>query len=226
MNKRLLFLRAFAFTVISLFASESQAIFAIVLQSGVQNTVLDEGQGVYRYDYTLSFADTSLINGNWGFSITSFSVPYFNDASIGNITSPSGWSYQILNQDSFNLGNGAETLVWSTAGAGLFPDFCNLSNLSVNGWPANCFATLSGFGYSASFMPVAGPYNVSGVDYNYSGDPAVPGSPEAIADGLNTPVPLSSVPVPNSVILLAGGFIGLAFAYRLKGKSAIAFRPA
>lgn len=122
-----------------------------------------------------------------------FYVPYFSDAGITAINSPSGWSYTIEStNDLFSLGNSAGVIHWS-ASAG--------NELAL-------YDTLSGFTYTSSFTSsVKAPFRLeytSGA--SLEGDPPIPASPSAIAAGLT---PISTVPVPASIWLFGSGLLGL-----------------
>jgi len=169
------------------------------------STVTPTGSGSFNYSYTV-FGDVSSCVGFYGssnFYVNQFEVPYFPDAGVTTITSPAGWSYRILPTDTFSLGHGAETLVWtSTLGPGIAP--------SAGFTPAS---SLSGFGYTDSYAPVAGPAALRYADgYTDTFDPALPGSNTALADGLQpTSYPVSPVPEPSSWALFAAGFMLIGF---------------
>jgi hypothetical protein len=177
---------ALTFASSMLFASPSYGITVCSVPS-VADFVTPIGAGSYQYSYGVSIS-------NSGGCLTSgdrFAVPYFTDAGITNINSPTGWTYTIDNVDTFGLGFGAETLRWAAGGGFSIP---------VGG-------NLSGFGYTASYGAVKGPFSVSDGRRTVFGDPAIPGSPNALAAGLKQET--TAVPEPSggaflSSLLVAG----------------------
>lgn len=190
-------------------ASMSASALCSVMTPSPASTVTAEATGSYAYDYTLSGAGGSCVffYGSANYVIESFQVPYFADAGIRAIESPAGWTYAITDTDTFGLGSGAQTLVWTAdAGYGVQPD-------TGSGAP-----TLSGFGYTASYTSVYAPAGVllGTSPYLDFVDPALPGSPDALAAGLvPTPFPAASpVPEPSTALALFAGLGLLAFARR------------
>lgn len=188
-------------------APTSASALCYIATPSPASTVTPAGPGTYTYDYTLSGASGSCVffYGSANYAINAFEVPYFADAGITAITSPTGWSYAIEATDTFGLGSGAQTLVWTAgAGFGLQPD-------TGTGAP-----TLSGFGYASAYDSVYAPAGVlTGTSpFLTIVDPALPGSPAALAAGLvPTPFPsASAVPEPSGLaVMLAGlGLVALA----------------
>jgi hypothetical protein len=190
-----------------LMASTSASALCFISTPSPASTVTPDGSGNYAYEYTLSGASGSCVffYGSANYATNTFELPYFTDAGITGITSPTGWRVTIDPTDAFGLGGGAETLVWTAdAGYGVQPD-------TGAGAP-----TLSGFGYTAAYTSVYAPAGVllGSSPYLDIVDPALPGSPAALAAGLvPTPFPVaSSVPEPSAALaLLAGlGVLGIA----------------
>jgi hypothetical protein len=175
------------------------------------STVTAEGADGYAYAYTVTGAQGScpLFYGPEPYAIGSFQLPYFSDAGITDIRSPAGWTYAIVDTDEFGLGSGAETLVWTATGG------ATIGAASSEG-PAG---SLSGFGYTASYSSVysqAGVQTVSGA-FPILVDPALPGSPDALAAGLvPTTFPSASVvPEPSTLLTMFAG-LGLVMAARCR----------
>ncbi len=126
-----------------------------------------------------------------------FYIPYFSDAGITNISSPTGWSFSIENNnDLFNLGNNAGVLHWSTSPGNELP----------------LDTPLSGFTYSSSITnSVKAPFKI---EYSLGGfrigDPPIPASPLAIAAGLPA---ITTVPLPASLWLMG---VALMSLFRIK----------
>ncbi|MGD0959488.1 MAG: hypothetical protein ABSB19_06750 [Methylomonas sp.] len=182
----------------------------------VVSTVAELSPSSYQYDYDVSGFTLGSCSPNSPSYQNSFALPYFPDANISAIVTPAGWSYQILNEDFFNLGHGAETLVWATTGAGI-PNYYYTYNPTTNVTTFTPSGNLDGFGYTAAYSPVSGPDFVSNQGFNLNGiaaaigDPAVPSSPSAISAGLTTPLPLSSAaPEPPIGLLLPLGILLLS----------------
>jgi hypothetical protein len=125
-------------------------------------------------------------------AVRKFSMPYFSDADIFAISSPSGWSYEILADDTFNLGFGAGTLQWKADN--------NFSGIAMS-------ANLGGFSYMSPFAAGKGPFLATfGNAETFLGDPAIPLSPNAILAGLG---PVNEVPEPASYLLVLAGVAAL-----------------
>jgi len=136
------------------------------------------------YDYAFS------TGGNRPVSI---SMPYFADARIQDVVSPSGWAFSINSAlDTFGLGHSAGTITWtSTATADPFGIF---SFESAYGSAEGSVSALMLDGtVSTAVMPI-------------------PLSPLAAAAGfVPSPVP---VPEPTSLALLLIGLGGFTLAHR------------
>ena len=157
-------------------STSASALCSIDVQDPV-TTVTPGAAGTYGYAYAVAGVTGSCVGfGNAAnFQIGSFDLPYLPSAGISAITSPTGWSAQVVNTDTFGLGNGAETLVW-TAGAGY-----DIPAFVYDGNPA---PLLSGFGYTALGGPVAGlgGVQVSNDEYLTQLDVQFAGSPSAVPE--------------------------------------------
>ncbi len=123
-----------------------------------------------------------------------FYVPYFSDAGITSIGSPTNWSYSIeTSNDLFELGAGAGVIHWKALGEN-------------NG--INTTGSLDGFSYSSIIEgSVKAPFRTlfaNGSSIN--GDPAIPASPSAIAAGLT---PIATVPAPAATWLFGSGLLNI-----------------
>jgi len=194
---------ALLFAVLTTLASPSASAW---YASNPQVSVVDSNtlqQSVWQYSYTV-FNDTTCFGRCYdtvlGYSIPEymlavreFSIPFFSDAGITDIASPTGWQYQILNEDRFNLGFGAATLTWTAT--------TDQSGIAMD-------ANGGGFSYKTLFAPGKGPFSAGlGNGESFIGDPAIPLSPNAIAAGIGAP---SAVPEPGTIALILAGFAGLA----------------
>ncbi len=182
--------------LLALVAQSSLALCSVG-SAGLAAQVVTVSGGLYSYDYSVNVSPGSCTGSGW--NVTSFSLPYFTDAGIGNITSPSGWQAVISNSDPFGL-PGAETLTWSTAGSGI----------ATNGYTYGIVPV--GFGYLAAYAPVNAPMIEGYLNGDaFLVDPVIAGSPDALQAGL---LPVASTPIPDSIWLLGGGLAVFAFAVR------------
>ena len=170
----------------------------------ITDSVIQTGVASWQYDFAITnIAWWTPVAPHYSDSvrITDYLLPYFSDAGIAIAQTPTGWAWQIDAADSFNLGHGAKTLHWyatsvayGIAGTSLGDPFTH---------PAG--DTLGGFSYVADFGPIKSPFISKFHDgFSLTGDPALPGSPNANAAGLNTPF-ANGVPEPASLALLLAG---------------------
>ena len=196
-------------------ANSAHAFVSTTPNTVISDSVTQINSTDWSYGYTLT--NLTECFGNCGdtiqqkpiidywLTLSDFYIPYFSDAGIKNISSPTAWSVTIeVNNDVFNLGNGAGVLHWSTAlGQGI----------PVNG-------VLSGFGYEANFGPAKAPFQTKLTDGSiFLGDPLIPASPNAILAGL-PPVP-SQIPVPPTIYLFISGLVALGLKFRKKSLIAL-----
>ena len=146
----------------------------------VGSSVTPVGQ---RWDY--AFAVTNKTNETFCClppAIKDFSLPYFSDAGIAEISAPTDWNFEILGGNPFGL-KGADILHWftSTPSAELYR-----------------FGAAGIFGFTADFAAAKGPFQVAFSNAGtLFGDPSVPASPMALAAGLR---PIDAVPEPSQLV--------------------------
>jgi len=192
--------------VLPTLSAQAMAIGAASAQPDVVDTVIQIRPEAWQYRFAITNHSWSIPSLRDGVRIVEFDLPYFEDAQLSAIHAPSGWAWKVDSVDSFSLGNGAQTLVWYATAinfgiAGTTSDF-------FPGTPLPPGDTLLGFSFDAPFAPVKAPYKVSFKSMgDWSGDPALPGSPAAVAAGLNVGLPVSSVPEPTGLALLATGLL-------------------
>lgn len=175
--------------------------------SDIDDDIVYLPPSTWRYTYTLTNTTTCMGNcldtvgglsiTDYILSIREFAIPYFDDADIATILSPSNWTYSISSTDVFNLGFGAKAIVWEAV--------TDNAGIALG-------ATLGGFGYESSYEPGKGPYSFTlGNGTTSYGDPAIPLSPNAVAAGIS---PLSNVPEPEQYLLNLVGIAALATRLR------------
>jgi hypothetical protein len=214
MNNQKPFHRAagtFLFAAAMVLGSSSATATCSIQTAAPASTVTPDSAGTYDYGYAVQAVTGSCvdIHGSASYVIDAFEVPYFTDAGITNIVAPSGWTAAVVDTDTFNLGSGAETLVWTAAtGFGIQPD-------SVFASPS---APLAGFGYTALYGSAYAPAGLvlgSFQDLDIV-DPALPASPSALTAGLQLASfpSLSAVPEPSTLLAMLAGLGCLAVARR------------
>jgi hypothetical protein len=169
-------------------AVSGHAYALCVVGDNVTSTVTPDGAGVWLYDF-------SVLNGCNTHNqplLSDFYIPYFSDAGIANITTPTptnmlpvAWTYTIdPTDDIFGLGAGVI-------------DFHAATPIGYDSY--------SDFTYTANYDGVKGPFAMDLTTGRLFGDPMIPGSPDTIA-ALNG----AAVPEPKW-----SGIAGLAVAFAL-----------
>jgi hypothetical protein len=169
-------------------------IAALPTAGTVSSTVTQTGSNTWEYQFTVF--NTSPADYVSTPAVVSFEIPYFTDSGIQNITSPAGWTASVWDEHSFGSG-----LVWG-------------NDYSIN-YGIRPGQSLSGFGFTASFAPVKGPFILyfTGGD-RVMDDPAIPGSPLANSAGYTEAFPVTSVPEPETYAMMLAGLGLLGFAAR------------
>lgn len=187
-------------TTLALASASSHALIAWAEPSANIVDFVTGSASSWNYSYTVTNTTDCYLTcdaGTWYGELTSisqFALPFFTDAGISAIASPTGWSSQVAANDLFNLGNGTKTIIWTA-------DSTSTSILVGN--------TLSGFGYQANYSAGKGPYQITQVRGAIAlGDPAIPLSPLAQTAGIQ---PMTMVDEPaSSAMLIAGlGLMGV-----------------
>ena len=158
----------------------------------VSTTVTQVGATSWNYEFTVG-NDSLLPN-----FASQFALPYFSDAGITNLHSPTGWTTSYVDTvggtplSNWYLMNAApQALLWATSN--------QLDMVPVG-------SSLSGFGFTSPYSPVKGPSIV--LFSNGSGgvmDPGIPGSPSAIAAGFTASFPVTPVPETTSLAMMLVG---------------------
>ena len=170
-----------------------------VLNGSVSDTVTQTGPS--SWDYQFSVANSVPSGPVPPGLILSLVVPYFADAVFTNITDPASWTHSVINVSPFHdsltkaYPSVTQELVWSTQGAPIMPG-----------------QSLSGFGFTAAYGPVKGPYMLAGTGYPQVIDPPIPGSPNTIAAGFTQS--LAPIPEPETYALMLAGLGLLGFMAR------------
>ena len=181
----------------------ANAMYVIGETGSVSDIVTQTGSASWIYQLSISNPINPQYIGQA--SVVSLVVPYFSDAGISNITDPSNWTHSIIavtpTSDLLTQAYPKVTqeLVWSTTGAGVTPG-----------------QSLSGFGFTASYGPVKGPYLLGESYYQRPLskliDPPIPGSPNTIAAGFTQS--LAPIPEPETYSLMLAGLGLLGFMAR------------
>ena len=189
----------------------------------ISESVTQIGASSWQYSFSVTNMSSYLSSGFPSYAnevtIVEYKLPYFNDANITSILDPSGWTHSTVSQDSFSLGPGAQTLVWT-----VIPGFSGIAGAGVPSvWDPVAGDTLGGFSYVANYAPVKGPYTaVFGDGMSITGDPAIPGSPDARNAGLTTDMSyqVAAVPEPEAyaMMMVGLGVVGVVVRRR-KNKS-------
>jgi hypothetical protein len=209
-------------------------------QSHVSDTVADNGNGTWTYDYTVhndsSQPGSDSVNEPF---IVDWELPFFDDAgfAIGDVFSPTGWSAAIETIGTPNGTTGWDGVAeWQTPGDPLYagPDSPFTTTTQVLHWFSDCWvfggeaegcgefnpltnaigpgSSLADFGFIADFDKTNAPYQASWADLPVqTGDPALPlGGLPASPNAIGT----SGVPAPDTLALLLAGVVGGGIAAR------------
>lgn len=214
-----------------------------IRSSQVTDTVEDNLDGTWEYNYTV-FNTSIFLNNNFPpFQtplIVDWELPYFADMGITDVFSPDGWDWAIEtigvsnsntgwdgiaawqnSSDPFYEGadspytTGTEVLHWycDTADGGEGSFFCGGDGEGPFGQPISPNMSLSGFGFTANFEPTGAPYQASWLEL-----PIQTGDPAFPLSGVGSPSALASTPVPEpgALALFGIGLLGLLGIRRKK----------
>jgi hypothetical protein len=201
--------------------AQASRIAAEVQTPVVTDTVSQIGVSSWQYSFTITnMGWWSSLNPELSDSVRliDYQLPYFSDAGVTAINAPAGWAWQIDPTDAFGLGNGAQTLRWYATSVAY--GIAGSSSEFFNGVPGD---TLGGFSFVGAFAPVKAPFIAGFVEpaFQQQGDPALPGSPDALASGLTTFLPVAGVPESEIYAMMLAGLGLLGFmARRRKQKAA------
>lgn len=184
--------------------------------ASITSIVTQSGPATWQYQLTIHNDSESHDFGAYGPVpwVYWVMIPYFADAGVTNITCPGTCWNALSGQGWF----------WSTPSVnsvGGTPGFGNPNDLALSWeWPADTpvlgpGTSLSGFGFTASYAPVKGPFNLRfALGQAYFGDPAIPGSPLALAAGYVEPYPVTGVPEAGTYAMLLAGLAWLGVVAR------------
>lgn len=183
--------------------------------SHVTDSVTNHNDGTWTYDFTVH-NDTSSVNygsddGIVSQNIVDWELPYFADAGINNIYSPSGWTYAIETIGTPNNSSGWDGVAaWQTPGDPMYkgPASPFTTATQVLHWyidDASSIepqASLGGFGFDSAYGSIAAPYQASWDDTVIrTGDPAFPNA------SFNIPASPSAVPLPAPLLLFMSALV-------------------
>ena len=186
----------------STLALASASSHALIAWAEPSASIIDAVIGTashWNYSYTVTNTTDCYLTcdaGTWygeQTRISQFALPFFTDAGIDAIASPTGWSSQVSASDLFNLGSGTKTIIWTA-------DSASTGILVGN--------TLSGFGYQANYSAGKGPYQITQLrGASALGDPAIPLSPLAQTAGIQ-PMTLVDEPASSAMLVAGLGLMG------------------
>ena len=186
--------------------------------SHITDSVVNNNDGTWTYNYILHNDGLIFNEQELAQLIVDWELPYFNDAAISNIDSPSGWRWAIETIGSPNSSTGwGGNASWQTPGDPMYqgPTSPFTTTAQVLHWSIDDASrifpgeSLAGFSFIASFEPTAAPYQASWEDQVVrTGDPAFPLA--------GIPASPSAVPLPASIMLLMGGLVPFFMFLRRK----------
>lgn len=158
----------------------------------IEETITQLSPDSWRYSFTLINTTLPLSDAEFVTNLSklnTYVLPYYADAGITGVTTATGWTFSTDSGNPFGL---------NTAGTMAFT--------ATEGYALAAGASLAGFSYVSSYGPAKAPYQAVFAGGTLFGDPSIPASPGALADGL-VPTP---VPEPASYAMLLAGLAALA----------------
>lgn len=184
------------------FSSGMANAAVIIIPVSAVSVVTQTGNSTWDYQFTV-------INSGFYSSINQLALPYFSDAGIANISSPTGWTGSV--NQYFNSTPISNLVPFGTENAVVW---------STNSNTVNMLERLSGFSFTSSYAPVYGPYALGFSNgYSFIGDPGIPGSPLATAAGYTTSYPVTAVPEPETYGMMLGGLGLMGLMLRRKNSA-------
>ena len=192
--------------------------------------------GVYHYEFTLTNTSDCSSGGQQWPMIIDFEVPLQSQDSVSNITSPGSWSYSVLTsaafQSQFGVANpfgSPYVLHWyDTLAVDTDPPASWQKSIVPSGfaayydssaYTAQVYEDSAVFGFDSLSGPVNGPYESSWSDSGRKpGDPPLPLHYGAVTGSGLPPFSPSTVPEPNSWLLLGTALAGLGMVPRLRAR--------
>ena len=196
--------------------------------SQVTDIVTYNGNGTWNYQFTVFNNSLDPCGGECGgnegaFVIVDWELPYFADANLSNISSPTGWGYAIETIGVANLSTGWDGVAawqnptdpWYQGPASPYTTGTEVLHWYIPTYIESVDLTyaifagsnLTGFGFDSSYGPTSSPYQASWhVLPIQTGDPAFPGAGIPNSPSVQSP---SVVPEPSSIALLMIGALGL-----------------
>ncbi len=212
--------------------------------STVTDSVVDNADGTWTYNYTVNNTSKSDGGPDREPFIVDWELPWFGDAGITNIMSPSGWNYSIETIGVANSSTGWEGVAaWQTPGdpfyAGAGSPFTTVTE--VLHWYSNCWVDgreSARIASAAAIVSCESPLqdaimpegSLSGFSFladfdavaapyqaSWAFQPVRTGDPAFPLGGIPNSPRVSLVPEPGALGLLGAGLLTLLLGRRRRG---------